>query len=42
MKMYPFSISPGKHVPFIILIDEHVPLQFLMTKYFVMIIHGYI
>jgi len=28
--------------PFIILTDEHVPLQFLMTKYFVVIIHGYI
>ena len=28
--------------PLIILTDEHVPLQFLITKYFVVIIHGYI
>jgi len=28
--------------PFIILAGEHVPLQFIMTKYFVMIINGFI
>jgi len=30
--MYPFSIST----------DEHVPLNFLMTKYFIVINHRYI
>jgi len=32
LTMYPFSIPT----------DEHVPLKFLMTKYFIMIIHRYI
>jgi len=30
--MYHFSIST----------DEHVPLKFLMAKYFIMVIHRYI
>jgi len=32
MSMYPFNI----------LTDEHVPLKFLMTKYFIMIKHRYV
>jgi len=44
MSMYLFSIPKDKHVgyPFSISTNEHVPLKFLVTKYFVMINHRYI
>jgi len=39
MSMHPFSISTNYNVLLQHLTDEHVPLKFLMTKCFVVIIH---